>query len=390
MTTSPIRLILHVDMDAFFASVEQLDDPKLRGRPVIVGGKERGVVSACSYEARAFGVHSAMPVNRARQLCPHGAFLPVRGKRYAQVSRRVMAVLDNFSPLVEQASVDEAYLDVSGQERIFGLPGQLGLKLKQAVREATGLTCSVGIAPVKFLAKIASDQNKPDGLFILSPEEVLPFLRDLPVSRIPGVGKRAEEQLTKLAVRKAGDVLRYPEEFWRGRCGKWGVMLHQRAQGIDPRPVVREHKAKSEGAENTLAQDCGDRDELKRWLLDQAERVGVRLRRHDHTARTVTLKIKFNDFKAITRSRTLPQATKSTRAIFEVAADLLDAEALPRKVRLIGLSVSNFSQTAEQLPLYQDPDSQRDQKLDAALDAIRDRFGSKIMVRGRLFDFFEP
>lgn len=387
MPTPPPRLILHVDMDAFFASVEQLDDPKLRGRPVIVGGQERGVVAACSYEARAFGVRSAMPMARARQLCPHGAFVAVRGKRYAQVSRQVMALLDDFSPVVEQASVDEAYLDVSGQGRIFGSPGQLGMKLKQAVREATGLTCSVGIGPVKFLAKIASDQNKPDGLFILLPEEVDSFLRDLPVAKIPGVGKRAEEQLAGLAVRRVGDVLRYPEEFWRGRFGAWGEMLCQRARGIDPRPVVREYQAKSEGAENTLAQDCGDRDELKRWLLDQAERVGARLRRDGHAGRTVTLKVKFSDFKSITRSRTLPQATGSTRAIFETAAGLLDAEALPRKVRLIGLSVSNFSRSTGQLFLYQDQDSQRDQKLDAALDAIRAKFGFQAMIRGRLFDF---
>jgi len=379
------RLILHVDMDAFFASVEQLDHPELRGKPVIVGGGERGVVCACSYEARAFGVHSAMPSARARRLCPQGVFLPVRGRRYAQASRQVMAVLENFSPVVEQASVDEAFLDVSGQERIFGPPEELGAAVKQTVLEAAGLTCSVGMAPVKFLAKIASDQNKPDGLFIIRPEEVQAFLAALPVAKIPGVGPQTAQRLAALGVRKAEDVLRFPKQFWQNRFGKWGDLLHDRARGIDPRPVVREHEAKSEGAENTLAADCGDREELKRWLLDQAERVGRRLRRHGRMGRTVTLKVKFNDFQTITRSKTLPGATHSTRMIFDTAAALLDAEKLPRQVRLIGLSVSNFARRANRLSLFQEPNARRDRELDKALDAIRDKYGTGALVRGRGF-----
>ena len=383
-------LILHVDMDAFFASVEQLDHPELRGRAVIVGGSERGVVSACSYEARKFGVHSAMPIVQARRLCPGGMFVPVRMARYAQISRQVMAVLERFSPLVEQASVDEAYLDGSGLERIFGPPEQLGMAVKQAVAAETGLTCSVGMAPVKFLAKIASDQNKPDGLFLLAPEDVPAFLATLPVSKIPGVGRQALEKLALLGVRRAGDVAGYSEGFWRERFGKWGEVLYARARGIDPRPVDPDSEAKSEGAENTFAQDHDDREELKRWLLDQAERVGRRLRRDGHAGRTVTLKIKFSDFKAITRGKTLREPTASTRMIFQTASELLDAEPLPKKVRLVGLSVSNFSRAQQQLSLFPQNEADLDKTLDSTLDAIREKFGPESLVRGRIFGFRKP
>lgn len=381
------RFILHVDMDAFFASVEQLDNPELRGKPVVVGGEKRGVVAACSYEARKFGIHSAMPSAQARRLCPHAVFLRGRGHRYTEVSRQVMAVLERFSPLVEQASVDEAYLDVSGQERLFGPPEQLGAELKAAVRRNTGLVCSVGIAPVKFLAKIASDYDKPDGLCVIHPEQVREFLRTLPVAKIPGVGGSSLGRLRDLGIETAGDVLRYPEDFWRRRFGKFGEALFERAQGIDPRPVVTEYEPKSEGAENTFGEDTNNREELQRWLLDQAERVGRRLRRDEHKGRTVTLKIKFCDFNSITRSKTLPEATDSTRRIFETAAALLQAEPLPKKVRLIGLSVSNFFQGAVQLSLLPEPEEQRDEPLDKALDAIRDKFGREALVRGRVFNF---
>lgn len=384
---TPRRLILHVDMDAFFASVEQLDNPELRGKPVIVGGSTRGVVSACSYEARKFGVHSAMPTAQARRLCPHAAFVPVRGERYAELSHQVMAVLQDFSPLVEQASVDEAYLDVSGTQRLFGPPEALGARLKVAVREATGLACSVGIAPVKFLAKIASDYDKPDGLYVIHPEDMESFLRDLPVGKIPGVGGSSLSRLRDLGICTAGDVLRYPESFWERRFGKFGQALHARAQGIDPRPVVTQYEAKSEGAENTFATDTNDREELKRWLLDQAERVGRRLRRDKHKGRTVTLKIKFNDFKSITRSKTLPEPTSATRCIFETAARLLDQEPLPRKVRLIGLSVSNFGHKPLQLSLFHEAEENHDEPLDQTLDAIREKFGKDALVRGRVFGF---
>lgn len=381
------RLILHVDMDAFFAAVEQLDHPELRGKPVIVGGGDRGVVSACSYEARAYGVRSAMPIGQARRLCPHGFFVPGSRGRYSEISRQVMAVLEGFSPLVEQASIDEAYLDISGQERLFGPPEALGARLKAEVKAATGLNCSVGIAPVKFLAKIASDYRKPDGLFILRPEEVHGFLQTLPVVRIPGVGGKAGSRLAELGVHTAGDVLRYPESFWLRRFGKWGAMLHERAQGIDPREVETDYEAKSESAENTFRQDTDDREELKRWLLRQAEEVGRRLRRDGHKGRTVTLKLKFQDFTSITRSKTLSAPTCATRVLFATAAALLDAEPLPRKLRLIGLGVSNFGSGPVRLSLLPEQGVLQEDPLDKALDAIREKHGRESLVRGRVFGF---
>lgn len=383
---------MHIDMDAFFASVEQLDDPSLRGRPVIVGGSsERGVVSAASYEARRYGVRSAMPTVTARRLCPHGVFVAGRRHRYAEVSRMVMAVLHDFSPVVEQASVDEAYLDATGLERLFGPVDEMALRLKGRVREVTGgLTCSVGLAPVKFLAKIASDVNKPDGVFILPPEDVAAFLATLPVGRIPGVGKRMLESLDLLGVRTAGDVLRHPVSFWERRFGKGGLVLYDRARGIDPRPLEPWTPPKSESAEVTLAADTADRAVLRRWLLAQAERVGGSLRRQGLAGRTITLKIKYADFRQLTRSRTLPEPVSATKTIFEEAWALLEALDLEAKVRLVGLGVSHFGGERQMsLPIGGMPrrDDTRRERLDATLDRLRARFGAGAVMRGDLVDF---
>lgn len=379
--------ILHLDMDAFFASVEQVDDPSLRGLPLIVGGGDRGVVSACSYEARAFGVHSAMPMVQARRLCPQAVVKSGRMSRYAEVSRQIMRILENFSPVVEQASVDEAYLDVAGMERLYGPIEAMAALIKAAIGEATGLNCSIGVAPVKFLAKIASDYRKPNGLFILRPEEVPAFLATLPVEKIPGVGPKAVLRLKEVGVRTAADVRRFSEEFWLRRLGKWGSCLYQRAAGIDPRPVAPWSEAKSEGAENTFQRDTNDVEELKRWLMDQAERVGRRLRRDKVQGRTVTLKIKYADFKQITRSRTLSKPTASTKTLFQTVAALLDEEPLQSKARLIGLAVSNFDRSPQQHTLFPDLDNARQDRLDQTLDAIRDKFGREKLIRGRLFGF---
>jgi len=383
---------MHIDMDAFFASVEQLDDPSLRGRPVIVGGSsERGVVSAASYEARRYGVRSAMPTVTARRLCPHGVFVSGRRHRYAEVSRMVMAVLHDFSPVVEQASVDEAYLDATGLERLFGPVDEMAQRLKGRVREATGgLTCSVGLAPVKFLAKIASDVNKPDGVFILPPEDVAAFLATLPVGRIPGVGKRMLESLDLLGVRTAGDVLCHPVSFWERRFGKGGLVLYDRARGIDPRPLEPWTPPKSESAEVTLAADTADRAVLRRWLLAQAERVGGSLRRQGLAGRTITLKVKYADFRQLTRSRTLPEPVSATQTIFEEAWALLEALDLEAKVRLVGLGVSHFGGERQMsLPIGGMPrrDDTRRERLDATLDRLRARFGAGAVMRGDLVDF---
>ena len=381
-----------MDMDAFFASIEQLDDPSLRGKAVIVGGEHRGVVSTCSYEARKFGVHSAMPIAEARRRCPHGVYIRPRMRRYAEMSALVREAISRFSPLVEMASVDEAYLDATGLERLFGPVESLGRQLKEAVREATGgLTCSVGIAPVKFLAKIASEQRKPDGLFMLRPEDVPAFLAVLPVRAVPGVGRHFAADLAQLGVKTCGEVSRYSEDFWKRKFGKAGAALWQRAQGIDLREVVPWTPPKSESAEVTLDEDTRDRDVLRTWLMRHAERVGASLRRHGLAGRTVTVKIKYADFRQITRQTTLAHRISSTETIYDTACAILDGVELADRVRLIGVGVSGFEEGGpSQLSLMPEPKPQSEEKrrgrLDKAVDALRARYGRDAVVRGRLFE----
>lgn len=377
--------ILHIDMDAFFASVEQLDNPELRGKPVAVGGTgERSVISAASYEIRKYGVRSAMPGKTAKRLCPHGIFLPGRMHRYKEVSRQVMQVLSGFSPVVEQASVDEAYVDGTGLEGLYGPMEELCMAIKTRMREETGLTCSVGAAPVRFVAKIASDWNKPDGMKIIHPHEMRAFLDALPVERIPGVGKTAQQSLAGVGVRTVADVLRYPEAFWDQRFGKWGRVLFARANGVDPTGVVTDTERKSCSAENTLSADSWDKEHLRRWLLLQADRVGSDLRRLGVSGRTVTLKVKFSDFRQITRSRSLDVPVQDTRTIYGTACQLLEELELPRSVRLIGVGVSNFGGKARQMSLFDEPQSRPDATVDRAVDAVRKKFGKNALKRGEL------
>lgn len=394
---------MHIDMDAFYASVEQLDNPELRGKPVIVGGSSmRGVVSASSYEARKFGVRSAMPIFQAKRLCPHGLFVKVRMWRYKEVSREVMAVLHSFSPLVEQASIDEAYIDAGGLTRVFGPVEDMAKALKEAVRGRTGLTCSIGLAPVKFLAKIASDMSKPDGLTVIYPEDMPALLAKLPVERIPGVGRKTMPELKRLGVTYAADVVRYPKDFWERKLGKAGQALYERAQGIDDRGITPFEPPKSESAENTFEADTLDREYLTTWLLRQAERVGRNLRKQNLAGRTITLKVKYADFTNVTRARTLDAPTNLTRVIFDTAVELL-AELNPaKKLRLIGVGVSHFGdeekkavpkmeqlsllpeQTA--LPQKEKNDISRESAVDKAMDAVRDKFGAHIVMRGKLLE----
>jgi len=375
------RRILHVDMDAFYASVEQADDPSLKGRPVIIGQGARGVVSAASYEARTFGIHSAMPVMQARKLCPDGVFLKGRMSRYADVSREIMAILHRFSPVVEQASIDEAYLDITGCEALLGPPEAIARAIKTEILATTGLTCSIGVAPCKYLAKIVSDWRKPDGLTILTPEEVPEFMRQLPVARMPGVGTKFLEELVPLGIRTAGDILARPEGWWTDRFGKRGTALHRRARGIDDAEVHPEREAKSTSAENTFEEDISDRPTLKRWILRQAERVGAELRAMGCVARTVTLKCKFSDFQLITRSHTLKEPTSRTQVIYSEAVKLLGTVQLRKSLRLIGVGVSNLESSPRQLDLF-DEGPKREARLDKALDALRAKHGRGIVQRG--------
>lgn len=381
------RKIMHLDMDAFYASIEQADNPELRGKPVLVGGGERGVVCTASYEARKYGVHSAMPIFQARQLCPQGIFLPVRMSRYKEVSNAVMNILSGISPLMERVSIDEAFLDITGTEALYGPPRSLALKVKSDVLRATSLTCSVGVAPNKFLAKIASDFRKPDGLTVIEQQEVESFLRVLPIRKIPGVGRRTAEELRNLGIVNAADILKLPLRFWAKKFGKWGARLYDKAQGIDETPIETVSDPKSISAEDTFARDVDNMDELEKMLLSQAEEVGRDMRRHSLQGRTVVLKLKYSDFKTVTRSRTLASPFDSTQVLFNTARQLLKELKPARKVRLIGVGVSNFAAGFRQLPILpEEGESRKFEHLDQALDRIQKRFGEKAVIRGRLFE----
>ena len=379
-------MILHVDMDAFYASVEERDRPELAGQAVIVGGDpdRRGVVSAASYEARRFGVHSAMPAATARRLCPHGVFLRPRIDHYAAVSREIREIFGRYTPLVEPLSLDEAFLDVGGSEGLFGPAPEIGRRIKQEIREELRLVASVGVAPNKFLAKIASDLEKPDGFVVVEPEGVQAFLDPLPVSRLWGVGKVGGRSLDKLGVRTIGQLRKLPVEVLASKFGGMGEHLGRLARGIDQRPVVPDHQAKSISHETTFAVDVADREVLRAWLLELVEQVARRLRRHALRARTVELKVRFSDFRTITRSQTLPEPTNVTAELWQAATAILDAR-LPRPsapVRLLGFGTSRLDASGRvQRQLFDEPARQRQSQLDAANDAIQARFGRDAIGR---------
>lgn len=379
-------IIAHLDMDAFFTSVEQADNPDLRGKPVVIGQSLRGVASAASYEARKFGIRSAMPIVQAKRLCPHAIFLPGRMARYREVSDMIMEIMRAVCPVVEQASVDEAYADLSGTGRLLGPPEQIATQLKTKILARTGLTCSIGIAPNKFLAKVASDWNKPDGLTIIHPADVAAFLEHLPLARIPGVGARLQKELLCLGATTVPHILARPREFWINALGRRGALLHDRAQGIDSSPVVPECDPKSCSAEHTLDLDTVDRELLARWLLAQAERIGRKLRAIGKKGLTVTLKIKFDDFSSITRSKTLSRPTDTTAEIYHAARTLLALEKLPRPVRLVGTGVSNFRAMQAELPLAATPAHARGRELDQAMDRIKNKFGHTSIQRADAAD----
>ena len=383
------RVILHIDMDAFYASVEQMDHPALKGKPVIVGGSSnRGVVCAASYEARKFGVRSAMPIFQARKKCPSGIYLPVRMARYQEVSGEVMDILAEFSPLVEQVSVDEAYMDISGIDRAMGSPTKTGLRIKRSIWEATSLTCSIGIAPNKFLAKIASDLEKPDGLTLIEPEEVLPFIASLPIRKVPGVGEKTVGRLGELGIHVLGDVKKIGESLLLERIGKFGSRLLDLSKGIDESSVVPYKEPKSISSEETLGKDTNDMDVLKKVLLMQSELVGRRARAKGLMGTTVTLKLKRADFRQMTRSVTIEEPTSSSNAIYEQAVELLERVKVS-KYRLIGVGLSNLVSTEDslkQLNLFRGVDRTKKPWTEAekAMDAIKERFGGDAIKRGGL------
>ncbi|GJM19959.1 MAG: DNA polymerase IV [Phycisphaeraceae bacterium] len=379
----PVRTILHVDMDAFFASVEQLDHPELRGKPVLVGGTgPRGVVAAASYEARVFGCHSAQPTAVARRLCPHAVIVKGSFHRYKELSAQVFAILESFTPLVQPISIDEAFMDVTGSAALFGDGRAIATAARERVKTDTGLTCSVGVAPNKFLAKLASDLDKPDGLVVLEPETFQSVLDPLPVTRIWGVGPSAEKSLARLGVRTIADLRARDAESLRARFGDFGDHLHRLAHGLDDRPVHTDRQAKSISHEQTFAQNLEDPDEVRAVLSAQSEQVARRLRHAARFARTVTVKIRFGDFETVTRSRTLDDATDRTDAIARAARDLFDTWATSfRPVRLIGAGVSQLTESPGAGSLFEREADEHGRALDAASDAIAERFGTDAVRR---------
>jgi DNA polymerase-4 len=375
-------------MDAFYASVEQRDRPELRGRPVVVGAdpRGRGVVSAASYEARRFGVHSAMPIGRAYRLCPTAAFLPVDMDKYARESERIMAILADFTPLVEPLSLDEAFLDVTGSRALHGGGVEIARRIKGRVRGEVGLTASAGVAPNKFVAKIASDLEKPDGLVVVAPGEEAAFLHGLPIRRLWGVGPAAERELAAMGVRAIGDLTRLGRKRLEARLGASGAHLFELAQGIDDRPVVPWHDPKSIGAEETFGRDTRDVGRLRATLLAQADRVAAELRASRLRGRTVTLKLRFADFHTITRRGTEEAPTSDGGEIFRRVWTAFSKVPRPQAVRLIGLAVSGLAGASEpqQLPLLGKPD--RTDRLGRVTDEVRSRFGPQALVRGSLLD----
>lgn len=386
------RVIFHIDMDAFFASVEQRENPAYRDRPVIVGadpkgGKGRGVVAACSYEARKFGIHSAMPIRRAFRLCPHGIYVQPNGAVYSHIWRAIMKILERYAPLVEPISIDEAFLDMTGSERLCGTPQSAAIRLKQTIWEEQKLTCSIGIASSKFLAKIASDLRKPDGLFEVPPGTEREFLNPLPVSRIWGVGPKTEQYLRFLGIATIGDVAALPKEFWRLRLGQRGEHLWELAKGLDDRPVQPVSGFQSLSQERTFGADTEDLNLLRKTLLALSEELARRARKHDVRAKTISLKLRYADFSTFDRQKTLHEYTDDALHIYHVAWKLLeDFLPFPQKVRLIGAGIRHFEPAQQMQPGLFDAPVEKKGRLDASVDTIVAKFGEESIRKASLLD----
>lgn len=378
-----LRWIMHVDMDAFFASVEQLDNPDLRGKPVIVGGQScRGVVSTCSYEARRYGVHSAMSMAEARKLCPHGEYVPVRMRRYQEISQKIMSIFHDFTPLVEQLSIDEAFLDVSGMEKLYHNTEEIGWLIKKRIAAETGLTASVGLAPNKFLAKMASDLQKPDGFTIIRHAEAAKFIADFPVTKIFGIGRMAEKSLLQYGIATIGQLAAAENNVLKKVFGKNADSVHRLAQGIDERPVVTESVPKSIGRETTFTQDLFTEEQCRRELLKLSGQTGFRLRSKGYSGHTLTLKVKFTDFRIVTRSITSETDICCDEEIYTLAVKLLHEVDLKKGIRLLGVTVSNLS-AGDCGTLGFEEDKKQLQR-NEAVDALKKRFGENIIKRGSI------
>ncbi len=388
------RTIIHVDMDAFFAAIEQRDNPELRGKPVVIGadpegGRGRGVVSTCSYAAREYGIHSAQPISRAYQRCPDAIFLPVDGKKYSRVSREIKQVLSEFSPQVEPISIDEAFLDVTETKHLFGSDKKTAARrIKDRIYERTELTASLGVAPNKMLAKIASDLDKPDGMVVVEPEEIRSFLDPLPVDTLWGVGEKTEKTLADLGIRTIGDLAQMPRDAMEARMGKHGRHLWRLSRGIDDRPVETDDTMKSIGHEHTFNEDTGDEDALCGTLMGLCEKISRRMRQQEVRARTVTTKVRLDDFSTYTRSTTTERRVREAPELYHLAvANFERVNRRGKKIRLLGVTVSNLvDPTHRQVGLFEGnvttESAEKQERLGETIDAIKDRFGDDVIHRG--------
>jgi DNA polymerase IV len=381
----PMPDIIHIDMDCFFAAVEVKDNPDLSGKPVIVGALPgtRGVVAACSYEARAFGIHSAMPISQAYKKCPQGIYLEPRIHRYAEESDKIFDIFHDYTPIVEPMSLDEAFLDVSGSHLLFGTSVDIGRAIKHRIHEERGLIASIGIAPTKFAAKIASDLKKPDGFVVVNEDEMLDFLAPLDARKIWGVGKATWRILDKLGLKTIGDIRTYPVEELERVFGKYGRHLHDLSYGRDDSSVLPESEQKQVSNEHTFPVDTDDMEKVEKTLLHLSDKVASRLLEDNLRGYTITLKLRDETFTTVTRSRTFTTPLFSTEDIYREARDLFRGEDLTgRKVRLIGVGVSNF-ESIPQMSLFEGTVVKKE-KIEKAIDTIRERFGKGAITRATL------
>ena len=377
------RVVAHADMDAFYAAIEQLDDPALRGRPVLVGPPSgRGVVLTASYEARPYGVGSAMPMAQARRLCPSAVIIPPRFDRYQEVSTTIMGVFANFSPEVEAISLDEAFLDMTGSEQLFGDPESIGHRLKDAVREATGgLTSSVGLSATKYVAKVASAFHKPGALTVVPPEQAKVWLAPLPVSRLWGVGPKTQARLHRIGLHTIGEVANADPKFLSAKLGRAGLHFHSLAQAEDPRPVIGQRASKSIGSEHTLDKDVREKAEIKLHLRQSADAIGRRLRQKSYVAFGVGVKLKTTDFQILTRQRRLSEPTDVTERLYSVGVGLLDEFDHPGPFRLVGMVTYDLVGLDDRVQLDLFGSLARQRRLEVAIDELAERFGPAVVHR---------
>ena len=381
------RHILHIDMDAFYASVEQLDNPELKGKPLMVGGtvKQRGVVSAASYEIRKYGVHSAMPTSQALRLCPKAILLPVRMERYSEISKQIQEIFLSYTPDVEPLSLDEAFLDITGSIKLFGSPEKIGTDIKNRIKQELGLTASVGIAPNKFLAKLASDLQKPDGFVIITEDNKQKILDPLPVSKIWGIGRITSKALQDRGINTIEQLRNTPVIILKNILGNQAEDILLLAQGIDDRQVESDRNAKSISAEETFPEDIIDKDILLTILHREVEAVAQRLRAEKVEGKTITLKLRYKDFKTITRSHSFDSPTNTTFVLWEEAKNIFEKwySSNSTKIRLLGFGVSGLvNEGSSQRSLFSDPNEKKQKKLDSIYDKIKNKYGSDSLKRG--------